>query len=94
MRKPKKNKMPVAAATTCSPVGRVEWQGANLHSNIEGVTVPAWILSVNGRPILHAVALSEIGEPVSAEDRKMIGQALAEYLANAGAVTPEETETL
>jgi hypothetical protein len=44
--------------------------------------VPAWILSVNGRPILHAVALSEITEPVSAEDRKMIGQALAEYLAN------------
>lgn len=69
-------------ASACSPVGRVEWQGANLHSNIEGVTVPAWILSVNGRPILHAVALSEITEPVSAEDRKMIGQALAEYLAN------------
>lgn len=66
----------------CSPVGRVEWQGANLHSNIEGVTVPAWILSVNGRPILHAVALSEITEPVSADDRKMIGQALAKYLAN------------
>jgi hypothetical protein len=69
-------------ASACSPVGRVEWRGANLHSNIEGVTVPAWILSVNGRPILHAVALSEITEPVSAEDRKMIGQALAEYLAN------------
>ena len=64
------------------PVGRVEWHGANLHSNIEGVTVPAWILSVNGRPILHAVALSEITEPVSAKDRKMIGQALAEYLEN------------
>ena len=63
-------------------MGRVEWHGANLHSNINGVTVPAWILSVNGRPILHAVALSEISEPVSAEDRKMIGQALAEYLAN------------
>ena len=71
----------------------VEWYGANLHSNIEGVTVPAWILSVNGRPILHAVALSEITEPVSAEDRKMIGQALAEYLANAERTdrTPEES---
>lgn len=73
--------------------GHVEWHGANLHSNIEGVTVPAWILSVNGRPILHAVALSEITEPVSAEDRKMIGQALAEYLANAERTdrAPEES---
>ena len=75
-------------ASACSPVGRVEWRGANLHSNIEGVTVPAWILSVNGRPILHAVAISEINEPVSAEDRKMIGQALAEYLANANVDAP------
>jgi len=92
MSKPKKSKMPVAAATTCSPVGRVEWQGANLHSNIEGVTVPAWILSVNGRPILHAVALSEIGEPVRAEDRKMIGQALAEYLSNSHAHPPDMSD--
>ena len=68
-------------ASPCSPDCRVEWHGANLHSNAEGATVPAWILSVDGRPILHAVALSEIMEPVSAADRKMIGQALAEYLA-------------
>lgn len=77
--------------------GRVEWHGANLHSNIEGVTVPAWILSVNGRPILHAVALSEITELVSAEDRKMIGQALAEYLAHVNAhtpLTPQDHESL
>ena len=84
MKKPKTSateRVP-SPASPCSPVGRVKWQAANLHSNIEGVTVPAWILSVHGRPILHAVALSEITEPVSAEDRKMIGKALAEYLAN------------
>jgi len=73
----------LANSTACTPVGRVEWHGANLYSNIGGEDVRAWILSVDGRPILHAVALSEIMEPVSAEDRKMIGQALAEYLANA-----------
>ena len=68
-------------AEVSDTLGRVEWHGANLRSNIEGEGVRAWILSVNGRPILHAVALSEITEPVSAGDRKMIGQALAEYLA-------------
>jgi hypothetical protein len=52
-----------------------------------GISAPAWILKVNGRVVLRAVAMSEITEPVSAEDRKMIGQALAEYLANARAVT-------
>ena len=70
----------------CSPVGRVEWQAANLYPTNGGDSVDAWILSVNGRPILHAVALSEITEPVSAEDRKMIGQAIAEYLANVPAL--------
>jgi hypothetical protein len=78
----KSKSKPETVANKRASGGRVEWHGANLHSNIEGVTVPAWILSVNGRPILHAVALSEITEPVRAGDRKMIGQALADYLAN------------
>jgi hypothetical protein len=80
MAKSKQTRPAGSSLTACSPV--VEWQGCKLRMKSDSPAVPAWILSVNGRPILHAVALSEITEPVSAEDRKMIGQALAEYLAN------------
>lgn len=76
----------------CSLVGRVEWQAAILYPTNGGEYVDAWILSVNGRPILHAVALSEITEPVSVEDRKMIGHALAEYLANETSPSVDATE--
>lgn len=67
----------------CSPVVRVEWQSANLHPcDGSGATVRAWQLRINGRVVLNAVAMTDIHEAVTAEDRKMIGQALAEYLAN------------
>jgi hypothetical protein len=67
-----------------SPVGRVEWQAANLHPcDGSGSTVKAWQLRVNGRVVLNAVAMTDIHEAVTADDRKLIGQALAEYLANA-----------
>lgn len=69
---------------TCSPIGRVKWQAANLQPcDCSEATVRAWQLRVNGRVILNAVALTDIHEAVSADDRKLIGQALAEYLANA-----------
>jgi hypothetical protein len=72
----------------------VEWQAANLHPCAgSGATVKAWQLRVNGRVVLNAVSMSDLHEAVTMDDRKMIGQALAEYLANAGAVTPGETET-
>lgn len=67
----------------CSPVGRVEWQAANLHPcDGSGATVRAWQLRINGRVVLNAVAMTDIHDAITAEDRKMIGQALAEYLAN------------
>ena len=73
----------VDRAAPCSPVGRVEWQAANLHPcDGSGITVRAWQLRVNGRVILNAVAMTDIHEAVTADDRKLIGQALAEYLAN------------
>jgi hypothetical protein len=73
----------VDRAAPCSPVGRVEWQAANLHPcDGSGSTVKAWQLRVNGRVVLNAVAMTDIHEAVTAEDRKLIGQALAEYLAN------------
>lgn len=61
----------------------VEWQAANLHPcDGSGSTVKAWQLRFNGRVILNAVAMSELHEAVTTEDRKMIAQALAEYLPN------------
>ena len=72
-------------------IGRVEWQAANLHGS--GLTVRAWQLRVNGRVVLNAVAMTDIHEAVTAEDRKLIGQALAEYLANATAQTPPDSGT-
>ena len=71
------------------PSGRVEWQAANLHPcDGSGITVKAWQLRVNGRVILNAVAMTDIHEAVTADDRKLIGQALAEYLANSQAQSP------
>jgi hypothetical protein len=76
-----------------SPVGRVEWQAANLHPcDGSGSTVRAWQLRVNGRVILNAVAMTDIHEAVTADDRKLIGQALAEYLANDKDVQPKERQ--
>jgi len=62
----------------------VEWQAANLHPcDGSGSTTKAWQLRVNGRVILNAVAMSNLHEAVSPEDRRMIGVALAQYLQNA-----------
>jgi hypothetical protein len=62
----------------------VEWQAANLHPcDGSGSTTKAWQLRVNGRVILNAVAMSDLHEAVSPEDRRMIGVALAQYLPNA-----------
>jgi len=61
----------------------VEWQAANLHPcDGRGSTVKAWQLRVKGRVILNAVAMSDLHEAVTVEDRQMIGQALSEYLPN------------
>ncbi len=61
----------------------MEWQAANLHPCDGSVaTVRAWQLRINGRVVLNAVAMTDIHEAVTSDDRKMIGQALAEYLAN------------
>ena len=61
--------------------GLVEWQAANLQPrDVSGSTMRAWQLRVNGRVVLTAVAMTDIHEAVTAYDRKLIGQALAEYL--------------
>lgn len=57
--------------------------------NDEAVALNAWVLAVDGKAILTAVAGSEIHEAVTPENRKMIGQAIAEYLANAESIHPE-----
>ena len=63
-------------------VNRVEWQAANLHPSAEaGAPIKAWQLRVNGRVLLHAVAMTEIHEAVTSADRKLIGQALADYIS-------------
>lgn len=82
-----------SSPSSCSPVGRVEWQAANLHPcDGSGATVRAWQLRVNGRVLLNAVAMTDIHEAVTPQDRKLIGQALAEYLANAKLCGPGREE--
>jgi len=49
-------------------------------ASLDGVDV--WVLKVKGRTVLTAVPSSDIVEAVSAEDRRMIGQALADALSN------------
>lgn len=61
----------------------VVWQAAKVYA--VGETQPpvnAWQLSINGRVVLTAVAMSEITEAVSKPDRALIGRALSEYLSN------------
>lgn len=42
------------------------------------------LLTIDGRTVLRAIVPAHgLGEPVSDADRKLIGQALSEYLANA-----------
>lgn len=65
---------------TTTTIGRVEWQAANLHTGLEFAPIRAWVLRLNGRVLLHAISLDDKIEPVSAEDRKFIGKALAHYL--------------
>lgn len=70
----------------------VEWQAANLHPcDGSGSTVKAWQLRVNGRVILNAVAMSDLHEAVTPEDRKMLGKALAEYLPNSVIDQPNQS---
>ncbi|MFD2256772.1 hypothetical protein ACFSSA_08805 [Luteolibacter algae] len=64
-----------------SPV--VTWQAAKLRPvDRDMPTLNAWILSVDGKAILTATAGSDLHESVSSENRRMIGQALVDYLAN------------
>jgi hypothetical protein len=60
------------------PISRVEWQAATLHPRDSSGR--AWQLRVNGRVLLNAVAMTDMHEAVTADDRKLIGQAIAEYV--------------
>lgn len=53
----------------------------NLEGNetLEGTSV--WVLKIGSRTVLHAVQQSPISEAVSATDRKLIGQAVADALS-------------
>ena len=64
-------------------LGKIEWKRTLIRSVQEGSLVVAngYVLLINGRTVLHALALSDDAEAVSPEDRKLIGTALAEYLS-------------
>ena len=72
------------AAPPCSPV--VAWQKGILrvHDKDDLDCTDVHVLTIDGRTVLRAIVpVHGLGDPVSDEDRKLIGQALAEYLANA-----------
>lgn len=61
----------------------VEWQKAILrvHDADDLDCTDMWVLSIGGRNVLRAITgPSGLSEPVSAEDRKLIGEALAQFL--------------
>lgn len=53
----------------------------NLNENetLEGASV--WVLKIGDRTVLHAVQQSPIHEAITAADRKLIGQAVADALS-------------
>jgi hypothetical protein len=68
----------------CSPV--VAWQKGILrvHDKDDLDCTDVHILTISGRTVLRAIVpVHGLGDPVSDADRTLIGQALAEYLANA-----------
>lgn len=66
----------------------------NLSENesLEGASI--WVLKVGDRTILHAVQQSPIHEAVSAEDRRLIGQAVADALSANSAIEVHSKETM
>lgn len=70
-------------APICSPV--VAWQKGMLrvHDKDDLDCTDVHLLTIDGRTVLRAIVpVHGLGEPVSDADRKLIGQALSEYLAN------------
>lgn len=65
---------------------RVEWQAAVLQPDDGTPALDGWQLSVNGRTLLMAVSLPELHDAVTEDDRKLIGRALAGYLATPQAI--------
>ena len=73
----------VDRAAPCSPV--VAWQKGILrvHDKDDLDCTDVHVLTIDGRTVLRAIVpVHGLGVPVSDADRKLIGQALAEYLAN------------
>lgn len=71
------------AAPIGSPV--VAWQKGILrvHDKDDLDCTDVHVLTIDGRTVLRAIVpVHGLGDPVSDADRKLIGQALAEYLAN------------
>lgn len=71
------------AAPPCSPI--VAWQKGILrvHDKDDLDCTDVHVLTIDGRTVLRAIVpVHGLGDPVSDADRKLIGHALAEYLAN------------
>ena len=80
---PTDNVSGVASAAPCSPV--VAWQKGVLrvHDKDDLDCTDVYVLTVDGRTVLRAIIPAHgLGDPVTDSDRKLIGQALAEHLAN------------
>lgn len=63
----------------------VAWQKGVLrvHDKDDLDCTDVHVLTIDGRTVLRAIVpVHGLGDPVSDTDRKLIGQALAEYLAN------------
>jgi hypothetical protein len=81
-------------APVCSPV--VEWRKGVLRVRDKDDLdcTDLHILTIDGRTVLRAIVPSHgLGLPVSDKDRKLIGQAIADYLANTqGLASPAGSE--
>lgn len=69
----------------------VRWQRATLQTE-SGAELPCWILSIGERRILTAVSASPVIEPVTKEDRKLIGALLSLCHLTAASFTYERKD--
>jgi hypothetical protein len=84
-----------AAAATGSPV--VEWQKGVLRVRDKDDLdcTDCYVLTIDGRTVLRAIVPSHgLGLPVSDADRKLIGQALADYLTCARATITAQSDRI
>jgi hypothetical protein len=64
-------------------LGHVRWRRCILHPEHGGdMGAEAWQLVLDGRVLLNAVAMTDLQDAVTPEDRRLIGESIAMYLSN------------